>query len=783
MHKVMRTFLSRLFRVIIEYPKFIIVGTVLPCLLLIIQLVMTPLNFSFLAMLPTDDPLLTNFERIAEEIAINNQIILLLEGESEEDLDLYLEKVSQELQRNEDVDYVVGQPKREWFEENIAWISSEDDFAELIQLGDYITDQKKLGDFQERLRSVEEENKLEGARILLLSLKTDPLDVNMQDVMIGESPFDRIEKQTNEVLEGSGIEGGFAGLAAAGVQDQQRSLLSISKLTPLSLILVLFLLRIVEPRFYRLLSMAIPMILSFIFSLGMTGILLGELNFIECFFGMMVFGLGVDFGLHLLVRMREEHQEDVSFETALERTIIGVGPAIIAGGVTTAGAFFIIGFADDPTARHLGISGGLGLISCLFLMLTLLPAIWVLQDRNSTQGKIKEFSVPFLPRLVHSATSKPKVWVGAFVLWVAFSILGIPRFHHETNLENVFNRDVPAVKVGEKINEYLKSNTTQWIFLTSDIEEDRVLSQKLKASNKFEKVLGISDIFPVPLAQREAELAQEKEQIEIQKNKLLTYSFGPPSFSIPARQILPLMNNIYESTQNPPPSLDTLPPEIQKQFLSRSKYLVTYAYGFGSDLDSAKFTEERLVAESIHPTAAGVGNFIELAMDVNRPWMIPVILGVIGFVLLVLTVDLRRLKWILLALIPVSFSTVITFGMMCWIGVGFSILIITVMPLLLGLGVDDGLHVVHRMREDLSEHPAKATISVSRAIVMTTLTTCVSFGVLLFSNHPGMEAMAIALLFGLPLCLLSSATLIPAGAVLFFSEYKDIKSEGSGSGF
>ena len=215
---------------------------------------------------------------------------------------------------------------------------------------------------------------------------------------------------------------------------------------------------------------------------------------------------------------------------------------------------------------------------------------------------------------------------------------------------------------------------------------------------------------------------------------------------------------------------------IQKQFLSRSKYLVTYAYGFGSDLDSAKFREERLVAESIHPTAAGVGNFIELAMDVNRPWMIPVMLGVIGFVLLVLAVDLRRLKWMLLALIPVSFSTVITFGMMCWIGVGFSIMIITVMPLLLGLGVDDGLHVVHRMREDLSEHPAKATISVSRAIVMTTLTTCVSFGVLLFSNHPGMEAMAIALLFGLPLCLLSSAILIPAVAVLFFSEYKDIKS-------
>ena len=89
-----------------------------------------------------------------------------------------------------------------------------------------------------------------------------------------------------------------------------------------------------------------------------------------------------------------------------------------------------------------------------------------------------------------------------------------------------------------------------------------------------------------------------------------------------------------------------------------------------------------------------------------------------------------------------------------------------VVPLLVGLGVDDGIHVVHRMRED--EHlPADvATCSVGRAIAMTTLTTCASFAVMLFSTHPGMESMALVLIFGLPLCLLASVTLIPAGAVL-----------------
>ena len=131
-----------------------------------------------------------------------------------------------------------------------------------------------------------------------------------------------------------------------------------------------------------------------------------------------------------------------------------------------------------------------------------------------------------------------------------------------------------------------------------------------------------------------------------------------------------------------------------------------------------------------------VGNLIELAMDFNRPWVVPTITSVVFFVAIVLLVDLRHFRWILLALTPVSFSVLITFGMMCWLDVGFSVLLIIVVPLLLGLGVDDGLHVVHRMREDESLRPEEATISVSKAGVMTTLTTSVSFGVLLFSNHP-----------------------------------------------
>jgi len=142
------------------------------------------------------------------------------------------------------------------------------------------------------------------------------------------------------------------------------------------------------------------------------------------------------------------------------------------------------------------------------------------------------------------------------------------------------------------------------------------------------------------------------------------------------------------------------------------------------------------------------------------------VLGVLALVVLVLAIDQRSWRWMLLAVLPVTFGSVVTFGVMCWLDVGFSVMLILVVPLLVGLGVDDGIHVVHRMREDDQLAPDIATCSVGRAIVMTTLTTCASFSVMMFSNHPGMESMALCLIWGLPLCLLASVTLIPAASVL-----------------
>ena len=161
-------------------------------------------------------------------------------------------------------------------------------------------------------------------------------------------------------------------------------------------------------------------------------------------------------------------------------------------------------------------------------------------------------------------------------------------------------------------------------------------------------------------------------------------------------------------------------------------------------------------------------------MELDRPWVRPVCAGIFGVVLLVLLIDLRDPRWMLVALAPVTIGTTVTFGVLCWMDTAFSIIPLVGVPLVVGLGVDDGLHVVHRMREDEALPADAAATSVGRAIVLTTATTCASVLGLLFSNHAGMEHLAIVFLVGLPLCLLASITLVPALAVLL-----GLRSSGS----
>ena len=84
------------------------------------------------------------------------------------------------------------------------------------------------------------------------------------------------------------------------------------------------------------------------------------------------------------------------------------GPGVIAGGMTTIGSFFIISLAPNPNALHLGLSGFIGLLLCLIMMLTAMPALWVIFNRRKTDRSLKAIEDVMGSVVCNWAVSKPK---------------------------------------------------------------------------------------------------------------------------------------------------------------------------------------------------------------------------------------------------------------------------------------------------------------------------------------------------------------------------------------
>jgi uncharacterized protein len=87
---------------------------------------------------------------------------------------------------------------------------------------------------------------------------------------------------------------------------------------------------------------------------------------------------------------------------------------------------------------------------------------------------------------------------------------------------------------------------------------------------------------------------------------------------------------------------------------------------------------------------------------------------------------------------------------------------IMVLPLLFGIGVDSGVHMLYRYRQNPSERPIGLTMGTGKGITITTLTSIVGFGTMVFASHRGIASLGFVLSAGLLMTLIACLTVMPA---------------------
>jgi uncharacterized protein len=513
------------------------------------------------------------------------------------------------------------------------------------------------------------------------------------------------------------------------------------------------------------LVIGIPLIISLMWTFGITYLNLGVLNTMTSVLFVILFGLGIDYGIHYYARYVEYRSSGESVQSAVIHAYMGTGSAIIISALTTASALFVLMFADFRGFSEFGFIAGLGILFALSCMLFVLPSLLVIFEKWNwiiLNPKSESYRKNFLVRRYPYARSI--VFTGLFIAAVVTVFSGNLRFEYQFNkLEPVFpeyeqfREFTRGVEEGGRRNPaYIVADSDDHVFELLDILRDR------KESNPETMILEVEALqerFPPTEAH-----ANEKLRYIAEVRQLLDNSFIRDQQD----ENLDILRRGSQTTE--PLDENEIPDFLKNRFMTRDgeigRFVIVYPnQGLSDGLKSIAFKEEigEVVLSDGTVYHAGSTSIVAATMlDLMRTESPYMVIATFFIVFLFIWFSFRNIKWTMIALIPLIVGLLWLFGIMMIFGLKFNFYNLVVLPAILGIGCDNGVHLAHRYRDEGRKSMWDVLSSTGQHITIGSFTTMLGFAGLLFTNHPGLQSIGIIAVIGIGMTLFSALTFLPA---------------------
>jgi len=220
--------------------------------------------------------------------------------------------------------------------------------------------------------------------------------------------------------------------------------------------------------------------------------------------------------------------------------------------------------------------------------------------------------------------------------------------------------------------------------------------------------------------------------------------------------------------------LEDLPESILDRYSNRTRdlFLIT-VYPTGSIYDGKFLNRFADDVERVSEKATGSGPLFKALLRIfGQDGRNAIILTII-VVFLLLWIDFHSPRQAIMAMIPLALGAFWMVGLMHIVGMKLSMMSVMGLPLIIGIGIDDGVHIIHRWRHEGKGKIQVVFASTGKAILLTSLTTMFAFGSLVFSIFPALGQFGSALFIGVGACFLTSVIILPGLLGLFERKWKE----------
>lgn len=256
----------------------------------------------------------------------------------------------------------------------------------------------------------------------------------------------------------------------------------------------------------------------------------------------------------------------------------------------------------------------------------------------------------------------------------------------------------------------------------------------------------------------------EESKILLIKNKLELSDNSEEIINGFQRAYIPELKKImFDITDTTIVTYENIPEDIRERYANKTTgNMLVSIYpksNIWEERNLRKFYEQTsLIDDSITGMPIIMLIFIDL---IKVKGMESVLWGLL-IIILVLLVDFRSVKYTAIALIPLILGMIWMLGIMYLFGMKLNINNFMALPIIIGIGIDDGVHMLHRYKVEGRNSMDKVTRFTGKAVLLTSLTTIIGFGSVATASHRGLASMGLVLVIGVSTCFITSAFLLPA---------------------
>ncbi|WP_287154244.1 MMPL family transporter [Candidatus Solincola tengchongensis] len=546
----------------------------------------------------------------------------------------------------------------------------------------------------------------------------------------------------------------------------------------LALIAVLVLMALLYLTFQRLTDIFLPLlviVVSAVWIYGLMGWLHIPYTMVSAVLGPLVLGISLGNLVYMMSRFYEEFGIRRDQREAAYRAVVTVGVAIFLACITTFFGFASFGFSDFDALQQFGFMGAAGIAVCFVLSVTLLPALMVLREnRRLRRGSSR---VPrgvaifaaggtsrydrLMERISGISQDRPRAVVAIYVLLVLACVLGTFRLTTTPDLRALAPQDISSLQAQYRQERVFGGMQQDVLLITGDVLDPQVLLamrrfQEEVASTPYFTPNGSSSIAELiqdfrtemgkvePGAESAAALPATPEEAE-EDLASIARLFGPQEGNlISADHRAALISIFSEGARD------------NREMMEKDRVLREAAEKCFGALDVGY----RL--GGITPmTVAMLGNLVPTQI---RTAILALLLS--GLVLVVI---FRSLTYGLATLTVLIAGVAAELGFLALMGWTLDMMTVLVASMIIGMGIDYGIHVTHRFLEEYSPHEVSvaealdiSVVRVGKPLLASVVSTGGAFLIISLSKMAPIRRFGLITAVSLAVSLAASLLVLPS---------------------